>query len=166
GWCYIRALAALGLAKVRRTYPRPQLVAHPARIDLEAVRAVVANRLHVLRAYRREVLLPVLREELTRRGRKNHFRRDRRLLLRDASLLDADALNRRERLIRRFPHLAAAWSYREDLRAIWEERAASNERVIERLRNWCQEAEESGLAGLAEFSARLRTYRAAQTAKA
>ncbi|MGH8225810.1 MAG: fatty acid desaturase, partial [Gammaproteobacteria bacterium] len=33
GWCYIRALAALGLAKVRRTYPRPQLVAHPARID-------------------------------------------------------------------------------------------------------------------------------------
>lgn len=164
GWCYIRALAAFGLAKVRRTYPRPRLAERPARIDLEAVRAVATNRLHVMRAYRREVLLPVLREELARRGHARLFRRHRRLLLRDARLLDAEALNRRERLIRRFPRLAAAWRYREGLRAIWEERATSNERVIERLRAWCQEAEESSLAGLAEFAARLRTYRATQTA--
>ncbi|MGH8162224.1 MAG: DesA family fatty acid desaturase [Gammaproteobacteria bacterium] len=160
GWCYIRALAALGLARVRRTYPHPRFVAPASsRLDIEALRAVITNRMHVLRAYRREVLLPVLREELARRSRKNHYRRDRRLLMRDAKLLDEAALTRRERLIARFPRLAAAWRYREGLRAVWEERSASNERVLERLRNWVNAAEASDLTGLAEFAARLRTYR-------
>jgi stearoyl-CoA desaturase (delta-9 desaturase) len=164
GWCYIRALVALKLARVRRTYPRPRVETNAARLDVDALRAVVTNRLHVLRAYRREVLLPVLREELSQRRRKKQFHHDRRLLLRDAKLLDEEALTRRERLIERFPRLAAAWNYREDLRAIWEERAVSNEGVLERLREWVANAETSDLTGLAEFAARLRTYRLPQTA--
>ncbi|MGH8273279.1 MAG: DesA family fatty acid desaturase [Gammaproteobacteria bacterium] len=167
GWCYIRALSALGLARVRRTYPRPHFspcAPSTPSLDVEALRAVVTNRMHVLRAYRREVLMPVLREELARRSRRRHFRRDRRLLMRDAKLLDEAALTRRKRLIARFPRLAAAWRYREGLRAIWEERAISNEGVLERLREWVATAEKSDLTGLAEFAARLRTYRLPQTA--
>lgn len=162
GWCYIRALAAFGLARVRRTYPRPHFSpSAPATsgLDVEALRAVITNRMHVLRAYRREVLMPVLREELARRSRERQFRRDRRLLMRDAKLLDEAALTRRERLIARFPQLATAWRYREGLRAIWEERGSSNEGVLERLREWVVAAEKSELTGLAEFAARLRTYR-------
>lgn len=165
GWFYIRVLSAFKLARVRRTYPRPVLARRASRIDLEAVRAVVTNRLHVLRAYRREVLLPVLREELAHEQEDGlHFRRLRRLLLRDARLLDGDSLALREWAIGRFPHLRTVWHYREQLRAIWEERAASNERVLERLRAWCRDAEQSGIEGLADFAVRLRSWRASQPA--
>lgn len=164
GWAYIRALAALKLARVRRVYPRPRLSPSPSRLDIESLRAVVTNRMHVLRAYRREVLLPILHEELAGSRLGKYFRRDRRLLMRDAKLLDDEALTRRERLIEHFPKLQSAWRYRESLRAIWEERGNSNERVLERLREWVNNAEGSELTGLAEFAARLRTYRLHQTA--
>ncbi|MDN5864821.1 MAG: fatty acid desaturase [Gammaproteobacteria bacterium] len=163
GWMYIRALAAVGLARVRRVYPRPKY-SSPARIDVEALRAVVTNRMHVMRAYRREVLLPILREELANRSRGKYFRRNRRLLMRDARLLDEEALTRRQRLIARFPQLSVAWRYRESLRSIWEERGHSNDRVVERLREWVANAEQSELTGLARFATRLRTYRLRQTA--
>lgn len=164
GWLYIRVLAALRLARVRRVYPRPRLASHPARIDFDAVRAVVTNRLHVLRAYRRDVLLPVLYQELERHGRSRYFKRLRRLLLRDDRLMDPRLLEHRDRLIGRMPRLSAAWEYRERLRAIWEERASSNERVLARLRGWCQEAEASGIARLAEFADQLARYRLPQRA--
>lgn len=158
GWVYIRIFSALGLARVRRTYPRPRFVTPASRMDLEAVRAVVTNRLHVLRAYRREVLMPLLRTELKRYG-AGSVRRLRYLLVRDSRFLDRTALRDRERLIGRLPQVQTGWKFRENLRAIWEDRAASNERALERLRAWCHEAEQSGIVGLAEFAARLRTWR-------
>ena len=162
GWAYIRLLSALGLARVRRTYPRPSFVPRASRIDLEAMRAVVTNRLHVLRAYRREVLMPLLRAELERSG-GSAPRRLRRLFVRDSRFLDRGALRDRQHLINRFPQLRTVWQFRENLRAIWEDRAASNERALERLRAWCHEAEQSGIAGLEEFAARLRTWRLGST---
>lgn len=164
GWFYIRLLSALGLAKVRRTYPRPSFAERSSRIDLEAMRAVVTNRLHVLRAYRREVLMPLLRSELGQRrvGRSRH--RIRSLFVHDARFMDRSALLDRECLMRRFPQLRTVWQYRESLQAIWEDRAASNERALERLRIWCREAEHSGITSLAEFAARLRTWRLGSTA--
>lgn len=163
GWLYIRLFRSVGLARIRRVYPRPVLAStRPARIDFEAVRGVVTNRLHVLRAYRREVLIPVLHQELARHGRSRYYRRLRRLLLRDEQLLDQRSLAHRERLIGRMPRLSAAWEFREQLRSIWEERTASNERALNRLRSWCQEAEASGIARLSQFAAQLSRYRLAQ----
>src|SRR5699024_44857 len=40
GWAYIRTLAALKLARVRRVYPRPRFSSASARLDIEALRAV------------------------------------------------------------------------------------------------------------------------------
>ncbi|MGH8128783.1 MAG: DesA/ISL3 alpha bundle tail domain-containing protein, partial [Gammaproteobacteria bacterium] len=158
GWGYIRLFSALGLAKVRRTYPRPSFVPRASRIDLDAMRGVVTNRLHVLRAYRREVLMPLMRTELKRtEGASMH--RLRYLFVRDTRFLNRTARRDRERLIHRLPQVQTVWQFRENLRAIWEDRAASNERALERLRVWCHEAEQSGIAGLAEFAARLRTWR-------
>ncbi len=165
GWAYIRVLSALRLARVRRTYPRPSFVPRATRFDLEAMRAVVTNRLHVLRAYRREVLMPLLRKE---QGKMKGFslRRLRYVLVRDSRFLDRTALRDRQRLMERFPQVHTVWQYRENLRAIWEDRAASNERVLESLRAWCHEAEQSGIHGLEQFAARLRTWRLGSTTTA
>ena len=58
GWLYIRIFKALGLARVLRTAPEPVKVEPRMHIDLENVRAVIVNRMHVLRDYTRNVTLP------------------------------------------------------------------------------------------------------------
>lgn len=162
GWLYIKILSAIRMAKVRRVFPRPRVVASPRHIDLESVRAVFANRMYVLRAYHRGVLLPTLQHELDRyRASGYSFRALRRLFLRDAAMLEEADREARAQLIERSPKMATVWKFRERLREIWEERASSNDRLIEHLRRWCEEAEESGIAVLAEFSTYLASYRLA-----
>lgn len=159
GWLYIKVLSSLRMAKVRRVYPRPQ-VATPRHIDLESVRAVFTNRMYVLREYHRGVLLPTLQHELDRyRASGYSFRALRRLFLRDATMLEEADRERRAQLLERSQKMATVWKFRERLREIWDERAASNDRLIEHLRRWCEEAEESGITALAEFSAYLASYR-------
>ena len=68
GWLYIRIFQALGLARVIRVAPAPAQVAPRKHVDLETVRAVIVNRMHVLRDYTRNVTLPVFREQLRRAG--------------------------------------------------------------------------------------------------
>jgi len=53
----------LGLARVRRVAPTPCIGAKPDQVTLDTVRAVIVNRLHVLRHYSRAVIRPVLRQE-------------------------------------------------------------------------------------------------------
>ena len=67
GWLYIRIFQALGLARVIRVAPAPAKVPARKHVDLETVRAVIVNRMHVLRDYTRSVTLPVFREQMLRR---------------------------------------------------------------------------------------------------
>ena len=62
--------------------PAPAHVEPRKHIDLETVRAVIVNRMHVLRAYTRHVTLPVFRDELRIAGGKLS-RRVRKLLVRE-----------------------------------------------------------------------------------
>ena len=68
GWAYIRLFATLGLARVRKLAPRPTLGEARPQLDLEAVKALTVNRLHVLADYRRRVLSPTLRAEVDRQA--------------------------------------------------------------------------------------------------
>jgi stearoyl-CoA desaturase (delta-9 desaturase) len=49
-------------------------------------------------------------------------------------------------------------SMRRELAAIWGRSMASTEQLVRQLQDWCWRAEASGIAPLAEFSQRLRTY--------
>ena len=48
GWLYIRVMQSVGLAKVLRVAPKPQIAEPRAVIDLETVQAVIANRYDLL----------------------------------------------------------------------------------------------------------------------
>ncbi len=94
GWMYICVLKAVGLAKVRRVMPTPQFEARKTGVDLETVRAIIVNRMHVLRDYTRTVTLPVLRLEARKaslesseRARKM-WRDPKRAMTRRPELLD------------------------------------------------------------------------------
>jgi len=160
GWGALRVLSALGLARVRRTAPIPVLVPARQQIDLETVRAIVVARMHVMRAYTQRVTVPTLRAEITalRARIPERAGRVRRLLVRETALLDAAARRRLNEVLESSQALATVHDFREQLKAIWSGSGISNEGLIAQFRDWCAEAEASGVRSLQEFAASLRGY--------
>ena len=70
--------------------PRPAVEPGRAAIDLETARAIVVNRMHVMRAYTRNVTVPTMKREFAALRQKGRDlpRRARRLLTRQPALLD------------------------------------------------------------------------------
>lgn len=158
GWMYIRILSALGLCKIRRLAPTPRVAASPRNVDIETVKAVLQNRMHVLRDYRRKVTLPVFRTE--RRSNRNNpqLQQARRLLLANPLPMDDSARERLARLLENNAALRTVHEYRQQLLALWEQANVSNERLVSQLKDWCNKAEASGIDALHDFSAHLRGY--------
>jgi len=48
--------------------------------------------------------------------------------------------------------------FRNELKALWEGAHTSNERLLADFRAWCARAEASGIQGMAEFVAYLRSF--------
>src|SRR5690606_19942964 len=63
GWGYIRLLKVLGMARIKKVAPRLQVNHQKPEIDLDTVRAVITNRLHIMSRYARFVVSRVYREE-------------------------------------------------------------------------------------------------------
>jgi stearoyl-CoA desaturase (delta-9 desaturase) len=165
GWGVARVLSWVGLAKIRRVAPRPE-VTPGGSIDLETARAVIINRMHVLRNYTRSVTIPVIKREMQRlraRGLDLTWR-SRRLLTRNPTLLDDRAQARVREVLNSSQAIRTVEEYRRRLQAIWDGATVSNERLVAQLREWCQQAEASGERVLQDFARSLRGYRMAATA--
>ena len=156
GWMYITIFTALGLCKVRRVAPEPQFAPAPRQVDIETLKAVLVNRMHVLRDYSSKVTLPVFRRE----AQVDATARDAspRLLIRRPQLLDDLARARLTSLLANNQALRTVHEFRLQLVAVWEQANVSNEALVRQLREWCARAEASGIEALQEFSARLRGY--------
>ncbi len=156
GWMYITIFKALGLCKVRRVAPEPQFAPAPRQVDIETLKAVLVNRMHVLRDYSSKVTLPVFRRE----AQVDATARDSspRLLIRRPQLLDDIARARLTSLLANNQALRTVHEFRLQLVAVWEQANVSNEALVRQLREWCARAEASGIDALQEFSARLRGY--------
>ncbi len=161
GWMYICIFRALGLAKVRKVAPRPQFAREPARnVDLDNVRAIIVNRMHVLRDYSRQVTLPVLHRERSLAAAGNRaLKRAKTLLIRQPALLDEAARRRLTALLSDHAALRTVHEFRERLTELWNGANVGNDRLLAQLKDWCAEAEASGIKVLEDFAARLRSYR-------
>lgn len=161
GWWHLRLFAALGLARIRRVAPKPELVEEASSPDIEALRSILINRMHVLRHYRKSVTFPVLRGEIRKyKGRaRAPVRRAKRWLTRHPSLLDNQSQERLAELMEKYPGLKTVMEYRNELKALWETTDLSNERLLAELVQWCSRAEASGIKALEEFAAYLKSFR-------
>ena len=157
GWAYIKLLGFFGLARVARIAPEPVKVEPRLHVDLENLRAVIVNRMHVLREYSKKVTLPVLRAERERVGSKL-LSGARRLLVRHPKLLDERAAARLKEVLERNQALKTVHEFRERLAQLWSGANASNDRLLAHLKDWCVQAEQSGIKGLQEFARSLRGY--------
>ena len=54
--------------------------------------------------------------------------------------------------------LQTMYTMRHQLAALWGRSTATSEQLVKQLQDWCRRAEASGIAPLAEFSQRLRSY--------
>jgi stearoyl-CoA desaturase (delta-9 desaturase) len=158
GWLFICVFRALGLARVGRLAPRPHIARDRAGIDADTVRALVTNRMHVLRDYGRRVIRPVFRELARRETAAVLARSSPQLLVRHPQLLDEPARQQLRELLDRYEVLRTVVEFRDRLLQIWEEAAASHGRALEQLRELCAQAESSSILALRKFALRLPTY--------
>lgn len=162
GWMYIKILSFFKLAKVRKLPPKLAQDKSKLQVDLDTVRAVVANRFQVMSQYYRSVVLPMIKKEkahqLICKKDRALLQKANKLLRRRESSLSPGAVTRLETLLERFDALREVYQYRQSLQAIWQRTAASQKELIEALHEWCKQAEASGLEVLRQFAAQVKSY--------
>ena len=162
GWMYIRLLELLGLAKVKKTIPRPRFGEAKPVPDLDTLQAIVTHRYDVMTRYVRSLRAVFVDE--ARRLREAHglelsARRLRRWVLGGESQgLDDTQLRQLEQAVDQSPALRTVVAMRDELAALWSRSNASRDQLLEQLQDWVARAERSGIRQLQEFSLRLRSY--------
>jgi stearoyl-CoA desaturase (delta-9 desaturase) len=167
GWAYIRALEALGLARVRKTPPVLKLGSVKPVADSQTLEALIANRYEVMAKYARELKRACAAEiaHLRAQGLQNsakwrELHLARRWLHRDADKIPTGLKAEVARATEGSPALAKLVAMREELRQLWTRTNVSAEQLVHDLQAWCRNAEDSGIAALAEFSRKLRAAHA------
>ena len=160
GWVYIRCLEWLRLARIKKIAPRLLINRHKLEIDLDTVSAVVTNRLHVLSHYATSVVARVYREDKTKANLATAklLKRGKELITCPPIRMDAHARLRLEEMLRHNQTMRVVYEFSQRLQALWNEKTASHESLLQSLQEWCEQAEASGIEALEEFARRLRTY--------
>ncbi|WP_164073022.1 DesA family fatty acid desaturase [Stenotrophomonas maltophilia] len=161
GWSAIRLLQALRLAKVLRVAPAMDVRPNIAVPDAETLKALLSHRFQAMTDYQRNVFMPALREEATQAGAKLRRllpRRLRRGLVNDGRWLQPDSRAQLSEWVAQRPRIRTLVEYRVRLAALLEARGHDAAERLRHLQAWCHEAEESGIAALQAYAARLKGY--------
>jgi stearoyl-CoA desaturase (delta-9 desaturase) len=160
GWVAIRFFEMLGLAKVLRVAPSLDVRPNVQLPDAETLKALLSHKFEVMTDYFRGVIAPTLREEAGNAGNGLAAipRRLRRALGNGGRWLDNASRERMAALVEHRPVLRTVCDFRARLATLLERGNGGAEAMLANLTQWCHEAEATGIAALADFSARLRGY--------
>ncbi|UCE32621.1 MAG: fatty acid desaturase [Burkholderiales bacterium] len=162
GWLYIRILALLGLAKIKKIAPRPRLSEARPRVDLDTLQAVIQNRYDLMAAYadslKRACSEEVARLRQMRSPQAAVVAAARNWLPADASRWTAQQRARLGEVFAASGRLEKLVQMRDELVQIWGRSNASREQLVAQLQGWCRRAEASGVRALEELALRVRRY--------
>jgi len=160
GWAWIRLFCLLRLAKVQRVAPIAHRVAGKASLDMDTAMAILNNRFQIMAQYRKLVIGPLVKQELARVDASvhHHFRRAKRLLSRETSLLEDRHHVRIESMLAHSQALKTIYEKRLALQQIWARTSANGHDMLAAMKDWIHEAETSGIHALRDFAAQLKTY--------
>jgi stearoyl-CoA desaturase (delta-9 desaturase) len=163
GWAAIRLFEMLRLSKVLRVAPTLDVRPNMNLPDADTVKAVLSHRFHVMSDYFRGVIAPTLREEAGKAGAGIAAlpRRLRKALGNGGRWLDAASRERMTAFTEKHPQLRTVCEFRARLAALTERNGRNADGMLDGLKEWCREAEATGIRTLAEFAARLKGYRLA-----
>ena len=168
GWAWIRLFEICGLAKVISKGPVVARVPEKNELDKDAAWALLNDRFRVMARYSKEVVAPVMEQEYKKadQGTRKLIKRARKVFCRESSLLDEPSLERINAAVESSPNIAMVHELHQQLLEIWAKRGGNMEEVINALREWCREAEASGMQSLREFADTLKSYTTPHTAAA
>lgn len=160
GWMYIRILEMLGLAKVKKRAPVPQIGTPKPVIDIDTMRAVLANRFQIMARYKKDVILPVFHLEKKRINKDDYswMNKARKILARNEVLLTPSDKIVLSEALHESEVLQLVYQYKQRLQQIWERSGKSQEPLINALQEWCKQAENTGISMLEDFAQSLRGY--------
>ncbi|MFG3502192.1 delta-9 fatty acid desaturase DesA [Pseudomonas sp. NPDC047963] len=160
GWAWIKLFSLLGLAKVNRTAPIAHRVTAKHQLDMDSAMAILNNRFQIMAQYRKLVIKPLVQLELQRAdaSMRYQFRRAKRLLSREPSLLQHDQQAHIEVILEQSQSLRVIYEQRLALQQIWSRTSANGHDMLAAIKQWVQDAEASGIQSLREFAEHLRTY--------
>ncbi len=160
GWYYIKLFQIMGLVKVKKIAPKPTLAAEKLEIDKETLVSVITHRFHIMAQYSRQVLIPVLKDEIhvIEGATRLQFRNYRKILIRNDNLLDSHARSKLEKVCEDNSRIEKVYQYKLELQKLWLRSTQSTETLCESLRQWCHNAEQSGEQVLVEFARQMRQY--------
>ncbi|MBF8659870.1 MULTISPECIES: delta-9 fatty acid desaturase DesA [Pseudomonas] len=166
GWAWIRLFCLLRLAKVQRVAPIAHRVAGKASLDMDTAMAILNNRFQIMAQYRKLVIGPLVKQELARvdASVSHHFRRAKRLLSRETSLLEDRHHVRIESMLAHSQALKTIYEKRLALQQIWARTSANGHDMLAAMKDWVHEAETSGIHALRDFASQLKTYSLRPTA--
>jgi stearoyl-CoA desaturase (delta-9 desaturase) len=154
GWLYISLMSWVGLAHVKKVAPTMTLSA-VAEIDSKTLVNLTALRHEVMSKY-----WSFIKREASAcscpppRSLLRMMRVDPKKLTEDGRALLSAYLDQNKRV-------QAMYDKREELRAIWTTTLSTRDEMIARLRQWCDEAEQCGINGLAQMASFVRGCRPA-----
>ena len=163
GWMYIRLLAMLGLARVRKIAPQIRLDRSKAAPDLATLQAIITHRYAVATSYAKSLKTACGAEIAALRARHAQIdlpslRRIKRWLAADEHVLTESERARLAQALDNSKVLQQIYHMRQELAALWGRSTESSEQLLARLQDWCSRAEASGIAPLAQFSLQLKRY--------
>ncbi|QZA81773.1 DesA family fatty acid desaturase [Deefgea piscis] len=163
GWLYIRTMAILGLAKIRKVAPKLKVTSIRPELDEHVLQAIIANRYAIAAHYARTLkqtvaaeiehlsataALPSMSFDITKRM-KLWLKQDAK----DTSASDKIHL---ELILTQSKVLEQVYQMRQELTRIWERSTLNRHELVLQLQDWCTRAENSGIQSLRDFSLRLR----------
>jgi len=132
GWMWIRLLSMLRLAKVQRVAPIAHRVEGKASLDMDTAMAILNNRFQIMAQYRKLVIGPLVKQELDKvdTSVRRRFRRAKRLLSRETSLLQDRHHVRIESLLAHSQALKTIYEKRLALQQIWARTSANGHDML------------------------------------
>jgi stearoyl-CoA desaturase (Delta-9 desaturase) len=160
GWLWIRMLRTVGLARPLSTGPLAARDPKRHIIDRDTVWAVFNDRFRVMAMYAERVVAPLAEQEYHRADKATQriYKRAKSLLCREASLVDDRQQAQISTLIDTSPLLRTIYEMRQQLQQVCTRRSGDTEELLRAFKQWCMDAEATGIQALKDFVADLKSY--------
>jgi len=160
GWLWIRLFQLFGLARPLSTGPVVERVAGRQVIDTDTVWAVLNDRFRVMANYAERVVAPLVEQEVQRAdaATRGLLKRAKRLVTREETLVDAAGRHELDQAVDANAVLKTVYELRQQLQAVWAKRGGDAEELLRAFKQWCLDAEATGIQALHDFVADLKSY--------
>ena len=167
GWMYISIMKAVGLAKVKKVAPKLKLSKHvQEEVTENTLHGIITHRYEIMTRYA-AILKQAAIQEIARlknipgsAAELAHLTFVSQHITQSEQGLDENQKAQLTQGLLQNKTLAQLVAMRDELARVWSSSTASSEQLLQDLRQWLQQAQQSGVQSLEEFALRLRRYAA------